>query len=1126
MRAVAKWTISLSGLLLAGLTPAYAGGCEQPVGRLVSLQGVVEAHAVAETLWHAVQLNTTFCQGDTIRTAARSRAAVVLATETIVRLDQLTTLTLSGLTEKPTSWMDLLTGAAHFITRTPRALQIKTPYVNAAVEGTEFVVRADQDQGSVTVLEGRVLAENSQGNLRLVSGQSAVARNNQAPVMRLGVRPGDAVQWSIYYPPLFDAHALDGTADWAEPARRSAQAYLAGDMAGAFAAIEALPDGITDARFYNYRAGLLLAVGRLDQAQADIARSLNLAADNAHAVALQSVVALARNDKSAALDLARKANARDGESVPAWVALSYAQQAAFDLDSAIASMQQAVSRDPGNVLALARLSELWLSLGELERAVDTANRAVALDPNIARTQTVLGFAYLTQIKTTQARQAFEKAISLDSADPLPRLGLGLALIRTGQLEAGRRDIEIAAALDPNNSLLRSYLGKAYYEEKRDKLVGPQLAMAKTLDPNDPTPWFYDAIRLQTQNRPMEALNDVQKSIELNNNRAVYRSQLLLDQDLAARSASQGRIYNDLGFQQLALVQGWRSIDSDPSDYSGHRLLADNYASLPRHEIARVSELLKAQLLQPVNITPIQPQLAETSLAGAEGSGPTASGYNEYNPLFTRDRSALQLDGVTGSNNTRGGDVIVSGLYGGYSYSLGQFNYKSDGFRPNNDQNQEISDAFVQAAVNPDLSVQAEWRRRTVDNGDLALNIDPSNFSLLNRRNLRQETDRFGLHYAPTQRSDVLVSLIAADQDASARSVTQPVTIDEQTTNNGHQVEAQYLWRGANTNVTAGMGAYDIKVDTHYVYDWSALPPFFTTCPSPPLTVPCSEQRNNQRQHNMAYLYSNIAYPQALTWTVGASYDALKDGFLDLHEVNPKLGLQWRVAPTTQLRLAYLETVKRSLLVDQTIEPTQVAGFNQFFDEINGTRAKLWGIGLDSEFSEVLYGGIERIRRRLFSPQLSATFVDFTEDAQKMYHGYLYWAPVHAWAFSAEVRSEDIDNNNTFTTGPAFINTVTLPLTVHYFRPDGFFSRLMVTHVRQIVDLNSISPVETVTTDFTVVDAAVGYRIPRRHGVISLEVRNLFDRTFAYQDLSFMSTNPLALPYVPTRQAYLRFGLNF
>jgi hypothetical protein len=74
---------------------------------------------------------------------------------------------------------------------------------------------------------------------------------------------------------------------------------------------------------------------------------------------------------------------------------------------------------------------------------------------------------------------------------------------------------------------------------------------------------------------------MQKAIELNDNRGVYRSRLLLDQDLAARSAALGRIYNDLGFQQIGLLEGWKSLNADPSNYSAHRLLADSYSVLPR-----------------------------------------------------------------------------------------------------------------------------------------------------------------------------------------------------------------------------------------------------------------------------------------------------------------------------------------------------------------------------------------------------------------------------------------------------------------------------------------------------------------------------------------------------------------
>jgi hypothetical protein len=172
------------------------------------------------------------------------------------------------------------------------------------------------------------------------------------------------------------------------------------------------------------------------------------------------------------------------------------------------------------------------------------------------------------------------------------------------------------------------------------------------------------------------LEDLQKSIELNDNRAVYRSRLMLDEDLAARSAGLARIYNDLGFQQLALVEGWNSVNADPANYSAHRFLADSYAALPRHEIARVSELLQAQLLQPINITPVQPQMAESNLFIQEGAGPADPSFNEFNPLFLRNRLALQASGVAGGKNTLGDEITQSGVWGRYSYSIGQFHYES------------------------------------------------------------------------------------------------------------------------------------------------------------------------------------------------------------------------------------------------------------------------------------------------------------------------------------------------------------------------------------------------------------------------------------------------------------------
>ena len=352
------------------------------------------------------------------------------------------------------------------------------------------------------------------------------------------------------------------------------------DLQAAFESIKGVPDTVGEPRFFAYRASLLLAVGRVDEASRDIERALSLGPNFSDALALQAIIAVAQNQKEQARELAQRAVTADPNSASALIALSYAQQANFELEAALNSLQRAVQLSPENVLAWARLSELWLSFAQLNESLDAAQKASALQPGLSRTQTVLGFSYLTQVNVDAAKKAFETAITLDPGSASPAW-FGLAKIRDGDLEEGRREIDIAVSLDPDNALIRSYLGKAYFEEKRDKQAADQYEMSKQLDPKDPTPYSYDAIRKQTTNRPVEALEDMQKAIELNNNRAVYRSSLQLDSDLAARSASLGRIYSDLGFQQLALVEGWKSLNTDPSDFSAHRFLADSYSVLPR-----------------------------------------------------------------------------------------------------------------------------------------------------------------------------------------------------------------------------------------------------------------------------------------------------------------------------------------------------------------------------------------------------------------------------------------------------------------------------------------------------------------------------------------------------------------
>ncbi len=1072
--------------------------CTPEIATVVSIQGSVELRrspAVRSSSvggWQTAELHMALCAGDAVRTHDRSRAALLLINETTLRLDQRTTLTLAAPAEDKASLLDLAAGALHVITRSSRPFKVRTPFVNANVEGTEFLVAVAEESASVAVYEGRVTADNERGSVALTSGERAVAARNSAPRKEVVVRPRDAVQWTLYFPTVFDYRLGVQTAGTpGESAlQESIALYRKGKLADAIARLENVPEGSRNPRFLAYRAGLLLLVGRVDEAKPDIERALALDPRNSDAYSLQAVIAVVENDKELALGLARKAVEVDPASPTAMIALSYAQQAQFKIEEARASVQKAVDLDPRNALAWARLAELEMSAGNLDRALDAAKHAAELNPELAKTQTVLGFAYLTRIDTRAAKAAFEKAIELDSAEPLARLGLGLAKIREGDLVAGRQEIEIATSLDPGTSLIRSYLGKAYYEEQRDKLAGSQFDIAKQLDPRDPTAWFYDAIRKQTLNEPVEALHDLDKAIELNNDRAVYRSRLLLDQDLAARSASLARIYSDLGFEQLALVEGYKSLASDPGNYSAHRFLADAYLSQPRQEIARVSELLQAQLWQPLNITPVQPQLGEDNLFVLSGAGPARPGFNEFGPLYTRNQNTLQVDALIGNNHTRGAQIVFAGIHDNISYSLGHFHVATDGFGPDSQARKTIYDIFFQAAISPSTSVQAEFRRSDLDQTRALLDFDAI-FRSVQTTTQKDESVRLGLKHEFSPRSSLLVSTIFQTVDALT-SLAIPAFdfsgVVEDLHKKPRAIEIQHLYRGDQFSLISGAGYFRQRF-ADFV-----------------------------NSHLNVYSYARWYWPY-LQIDVGLDGDWIESLGGRRDKVNPKLGLTFTGIPDTIVRAAAFSVVKRPLIGNQTVEPTEVAGFNQFFDELNGTMSNRVGLGIDHKLAANAFFGAELTTRRLKVPP-----TDYTK-REYAYRGYAYYAPRRWLSLSAEYFYELFDTppDNIEANGFVRVKTQRLPLAINLFAESGISIRLASSYVRQDARLLAITGGDEVqeNNNFWVTDAALSYRFPGKLGLLTLGVRNLFNK-----EIRFRETDPATRLFAPRRFIFTRISLAF
>ena len=143
----------------------------------------------------------------------------------------------------------------------------------------------------------------------------------------------------------------------------------------------------------------------------------------------------------------------------------------------------------------------------------------------------------------------------------------------------------------------------------------------------------------------------------------------------------------------------------------------------------------------------------------------------------------------------------------------------------------------------------------------------------------------------------------------------------------------------------------------------------------------------------------------------------------------------------------------------------------------------------------------------------------------LYRAYLYWVPHRNWTAGVEYQFEKFKlERRIFSDAPDHVDTMSAPLSIRYFDPSGFFVTLGATYVRQAVKLAPDPGPDH--SDFVVVDSAIGYRLPKRRGILSLEARNLFDRDFRYQDDNFRTSEIRSPQFIPDRMMLARIILNF
>lgn len=914
--------------------------------RVLEVRGTVEFLQSGSATWYLVATNQVLYQGDSLRTGARSAATLMLTNRSIAPVPALATLHFK---ERPEGLaIQVLKGLLYLFHRGEAGdIEVEGSGVTAAVRGTEFAFDVRDDGSVVTTLyDGAVaLSDTTGGVLNMASGDVVVARPGQRAEKTATVVAGDwtAVQWALNYPAVLDLRELGWTSAPESDIEPSWAAFRQGELVKALELYPSERVPKTDEERV-FLAALLLSVGAVSDAEATLKRVEGGGANGALAEAHGRMISILRQGASPDGDKGRTGTAT-GTLVE-----SYAWQGAGRLTEARDAAKAATERSPSFGWAWVRLAELEFSLGDRRGAEAALERGMELLPGNAAALALKGFVLASKNRVQEAESMFGRALERDARLGSAWLGRGLCRIRGGDLGAGREDLLVAAALEPQRSLYRSYLGKAFAEASlfREPALGEkareELSLAKRLDPKDPTPWLYSALLNQQENRVNEAMDDLHASSVRNDQRALYRSRLGLDQDRAVRSANQANLFADVGFQEIGVREATRAVNADYANASAHLFLANSYDALRdprqinlRYETPWYSEYLLANLLAPVGAGSLSQTVAQ----------------NEYSKLFERDRLGL----VNRTSWTGNGDWLQQsaqyGQSGNMAYAL-EGSYRSEqGQRVNNDLEQRSVSLTTKVQAGPDDGLFLQATLSETETGDVLQRYDPATAIPGLRFEERQEPlAHVGWHHAwrpgvhtlllvspwnvtqsyhnPSNTVPWLLRNPAGEVELGQYSVVPLEAYDSRLT--GVSTELQQLWQLDRHVVIAGLRYQHGGFDTTARLNVDNFSP----------DAPTDSATDPELERLSVYAYDQWNVMRGVWFTAGVSYDhltqprnfrtaPLTEGTESMERVLPKLGLT--VTPWTggTLRGAWARSLG-GVSFDQSfrLEPVQVAGFSQVY----------------------------------------------------------------------------------------------------------------------------------------------------------------------------------------------------
>jgi tetratricopeptide (TPR) repeat protein len=908
--------------------------------------------------------------------------------------------------------------------------------------------------------------------------------------------------------------------------------YRTGDAVGAYKLMAAELKQAPPSSLMLVMSGYFsMLVGKIEQAKALLTDSRISGRESAIAHSLLSQIYLVQNSKEQASSEAATALQLNSESPMVRMTSALVKISYFDLPAARRLLEESLAADPHFLEAYVYLARLWLGADYLDRAWEVIGKALEISKTDSEVLSLAGFIRLGYRDFDKAFKLFTEAVKNDPGFGEPHIGLANIAFRNRNFSLGLTEMLTATLLEPRVSLYQSSLGKALYQTRSFDKALEVYDYAKTLDPNDPTPYLYKGIALTDLYRPGEAIQEINKSIELNDNMAVFRTRLMLDRDLAVRNTDLSRAYNQLGLVDWAYSKALTAVKNDPLNPSAHLFLSSQFMEMGDRSIAATSEFLQYRLLAPAN---------ENTFTGE-----TYTLTKDYTPMFEMPYAKLEVSagiGTWADHEAPVQDHFIE-VYGGWpGLALDAYGiYQNDpGFRKINDDAGQfygsiegkfeptIKDSFYAA-----YSYDKSWSGDNSYSDDFSFMNDPYQWSTSNSNSVESG---YVHRFSP---SAVFIGYFNwyNESDHITDTTVYPFYFDNmywhyiQDYNN---VQLQQRLKLGDHTLIGGFDYFTGPVDYFY-YEWYSF-----SGGLPPLNIVKQDFETLDRETSVYVRDYWRICPQLLV-ELGISGDFMSSsrfGFpysISSSTANPLVGLNYEIDKSNTLRFAYQGYVSAHSIVP-SIAPSEVAGFPSMINAggFDGSKVKELGFAWESQWNPLTFTVFRLTANRIDDPQFveNPNIIDWRIehfDGSFTVNRLL----TSSLGLSAGVAGKIVSMgapvgipSEIFATGN--FNEISGNVALSYMHPSGWFASIKDTVVHQ--DLGGLSdPFDTSVAlhqkelgdPFNLVDITFGKYFANKRGYAQLAITNVFNQHFCYE------TEIIALDqFYPDREIIFRVGLYF